>query len=94
VPLNSFEPHIVYLILLAAAAMSLLVVVVRCFTLLVGLVITLAKAPSNDRSEIFREFARAVSGAESSPRHGPGGGGRLEPKLPDGPADPSHSFRA
>jgi len=73
VPLNPFEPHIVCLIVLAGAALSLPAVVVRCSTLLIGLLVTLAKAPTGDRSGIFREFARAVSGAESSPTQLPTG---------------------
>jgi hypothetical protein len=84
VPLNPFELHIICLIVLAGAALSLPAVVVRCSTLLVGMLVTLAKAPLGDRAGIFREFARAVSGAEShGPRCGQGSRSRLEARPPD-----------
>ena len=43
------------------AACALLVVVARCVTLLIGLFAVLPKASRDQRLDIFREFARAIS---------------------------------
>jgi hypothetical protein len=47
------------------AALAAAAVIIRCLTLLVGLLAALPKTPELDRSEVFREFARATIG-----RHG------------------------
>lgn len=47
------------------ALFTLIAMTIRCLTLLVGLMAVLSKAYSSDRSEIFREFARAASSRRS-----------------------------
>ena len=47
--------------ILISGSLAAVPAVVRCFTLLIGLLAILPKSVEDDRSQIFREFARAVS---------------------------------
>jgi len=57
---TSIKPDI-WFPLMTASVVPLIVVTVRCSTLLAGLLAALRRAAQSDRPHIFREFAQAMS---------------------------------
>jgi hypothetical protein len=59
---SSLHSSYVWLPPLMAGLTPLLAVIMRCSTLLIGLLVTLSKSAPGDRVSIFVEFARAMGG--------------------------------
>jgi hypothetical protein len=57
------------LIMIAVFVLPLLSAIVRCSSLLVGLLAALSKAAQDDRADIFREFALALHGRHFNFEH-------------------------